>query len=161
MQLAIRWSGLTLHLHQWYTEKGVMASSYFFVCNLPLGHAVHAPHGSAIAVDTAVGWRINPWWGRSTWGGASSFQFHIAGLRVFFSHSRSSVLYVTVWILVHLCHTTNTRLYRFVVLSSGILGIIIGCCQIKSILWLDLDLYSITWATCSLNTSTNLSLTVL
>ena len=79
-------------LHMWYTERAIMASSCFFVCDLPLGHAVHAPHGSAVAVDAAFGWRINPWWGRSTWRGASSFQFHIAGLRVFWSHSRSSLL---------------------------------------------------------------------
>ena len=79
-------------LHMWYTERAIMASSCFFVCDLPLGHAVHAPHGSAVAIDAAFGWRINPWWGRSTWRGASSFQFHIAGLRVFWSHSRSSLL---------------------------------------------------------------------
>ena len=112
-------------LHMWYTERRLMASSCFFFCDLPLGHAVHAPHGSAVAVDAAVWWRINSWWGRSAWRWANSFQFHVAGLRVFFSHSRSSELYVTVWILVHLRHTTNTGLYRFVVLSSGILGMLL------------------------------------
>ena len=102
-------------------RKEINGFKPFFFSDLPLGHAVHAPHGSAVAVDAAVWWRINSWWGRSAWRGANSFQFHVAGLRVFLSHSRSSVLYVTVWILVHLCHTTNTRLYRFVVLSCGIL----------------------------------------